>query len=61
MKHGSGEHYITRSFMICIPAKYRSGDDIKKNKMGGASSTYVGEEVHTGSRRKLSERVNRKT
>jgi len=54
-KHGSGDNYITRSFMICISPKYRSVDDIKKTKMGGAYSTYVGDEMHTGFRRKLCE------
>jgi hypothetical protein len=30
--------------MICIPHKYYLSDQIKKNAMGGASSSYGGEE-----------------
>jgi len=40
---GSGEDYIMRSLMICTPHPYCSGDEIE-NKMGGACSTYGGEE-----------------
>ena len=31
---------ITRNFMIGTPQKYYSGDQIKRNEMGGACSTY---------------------
>jgi hypothetical protein len=41
---GYGEDYITRSFMICAPHKYYSGDQIKKIEMGGACGTYGGQE-----------------
>jgi len=35
--------------MICTPHKYHSSDQIEKNAMGGACSTYGGRgEVHTG-------------
>ena len=30
--------------MICTPHKYYSGDQMKKNEMGGVRSTYEGEE-----------------
>jgi len=31
-----------RSFIICIPGQYCSGDQIENNEMGVASSTYGG-------------------
>jgi hypothetical protein len=31
---------MTRSFLLCTPHKYYSGDQIKKNEMGEACSTY---------------------
>jgi len=31
-----------RSLMICIPLQYCSGDQIEKNEMSGACSTYGG-------------------
>ena len=44
----SGElHWIlnrTRVSIIVLLAKYRSGDNIEKNEMGGACSTHGGEE-----------------
>ena len=40
----SGEDYRTRSLVICTPHQYYSGDEIEKNEMGGARSTYGGEE-----------------
>jgi len=40
---GSGEKYIMRSLMICT-TQYCSGDEIEKNEMDGACSTYGGEE-----------------
>ena len=33
-----------RSFMICIPHPYCSGDKIEKNEKGGACSAYGGME-----------------
>ena len=38
---GSGENYIMRSLMI---TQYCSGDQIEKNEVGGACSTYGGED-----------------
>ena len=40
----NGENYIMRSLMICTPHKYYLSDQIEKNVMGGACSTYGGEE-----------------
>jgi hypothetical protein len=40
---GNGD-YITRSLMICTHHQYYSGDRIEKTEMGGACSTYTGEE-----------------
>jgi hypothetical protein len=37
----------TRSFMISILHQNHSGDQIKKNEMGGLGGTYDGTEVHT--------------
>jgi len=37
---GNGEDNITRSFMICIPQKCYSGDQIKKSEIGGACGMY---------------------
>ena len=36
----SGENYVIRSLMICTAHQYFSGDQIEKNKMGGACSAY---------------------
>ena len=33
-----------KSLKICTPTQYFSGDQIEKNKMGGACSACVGEE-----------------
>ena len=41
---GSGEDYIIRGLMICLVTKYYSSDQIEENEMGGACSTYGGEE-----------------
>jgi len=41
---GSGENYILRSLMICIPQQILSCDQIKKDEIGRACSTYQGEE-----------------
>jgi hypothetical protein len=38
LRPGSGEDYITSSFMICTPHQYYSGDQIEKNEMGGVYS-----------------------
>ena len=35
-----------RRLMICTPHPYCSGNQIKKNEMGSASSTYGTEERH---------------
>jgi hypothetical protein len=40
----SGEDYITRSFMICIPHEITSVDQIKRNNMGRACGTYEGQD-----------------
>jgi hypothetical protein len=40
----SGEDYITRSFVLSTPQQIILGDQIKKNEMGGACSTYGREE-----------------
>ena len=40
---GSGEDYITRSFMVCTYRKLFR-DHIKKNAMGGACGTFGREE-----------------
>jgi hypothetical protein len=40
LRREGGEDYITRSFMICTPRHYYSGDEIEKNEMGGACSMY---------------------
>jgi hypothetical protein len=37
---GSGEDYITRNLMICTHHQIFSGDQIEKNEVGGACSTY---------------------
>jgi hypothetical protein len=39
---GNGEDYITRCFVLLT--KYLSGDEIKKNEMGGACDMYGGHE-----------------
>ena len=36
-----------RSFMVCTPHKIYSGDETKKNEIGGPCSTY-GEETRIG-------------
>jgi hypothetical protein len=35
---------MMKSLIICIPHTILFGDQIKKNEMGGACSTYGGEE-----------------
>jgi hypothetical protein len=37
-----------RSFIIVLLTKCYSGNQIEKNEMGGACSTYEGKEMHTG-------------
>jgi hypothetical protein len=37
---GSREVYIIKSFMLCTSYQILLGDQIKKNKMGGACGTY---------------------
>jgi hypothetical protein len=39
-----GENYIMRSLMICSPRPIFLGDKLEMNEMGGACSTYGGEE-----------------
>jgi len=39
----SGENYIIRSLIICPPHPILSGDQLEKNGVGGACSTYDGE------------------
>jgi hypothetical protein len=39
-EQGTGEDYITRTFMIFILIKYYSGGQIKKNEIGVACDTY---------------------
>jgi hypothetical protein len=41
---GNGEDYVLRSLMVCILHKYYLGVRIEKNEIGGACSTYGGEE-----------------
>jgi len=41
---GNGENYTMESFMICNLTQYFSGDTIENNEIGGACSTYGGEE-----------------
>jgi hypothetical protein len=41
---GSGEDYITMSFMVSTPQQTILGDQIKKNKMDGVCSKYGREE-----------------
>ena len=41
---GNGENYTIRSFMICTLTQYCLGDKIDNNEIGGARSTYGGEE-----------------
>jgi hypothetical protein len=43
-RRGIGEDYITRNLMTCTHQKYYSGNQIEKNEMGGACSTYGGKE-----------------
>jgi hypothetical protein len=35
---------MMRSFIICTPHQILEGDQIKDNEMGGACSTYGGDE-----------------
>jgi hypothetical protein len=44
---GSAENYIMSSLMISSPTKYFSVDQIEKNEMGEACSTYGGEKRRT--------------
>ena len=41
---GNGENYIMRNLMIYTPHPILFGDQIEKNKMGGARSAYGREE-----------------
>jgi len=46
---GEWKDYLTRSLMTCTPPpKYHLDDQIEKNEMGGACSTFGRGEVHTG-------------
>ena len=42
---GSGENYITRSFMVCTAHPKLLGDQINKNEIGRACGTYGGQEM----------------
>jgi hypothetical protein len=35
---------LKRSFTICTPTKYQSGDQNKNNELGGACSKYRGQD-----------------
>jgi hypothetical protein len=39
-RQGSGEDYITRNLMTCTHHQILWGDQLEKNEMGGACSTY---------------------
>jgi hypothetical protein len=39
-EQGSGENYITKSLMTCTSYQIFFGDQIEKNEMGWACSTY---------------------
>jgi len=41
---GNGENYTMRNFMICTLTQQCSGNKIENNEIGGARSTYGGEE-----------------
>jgi hypothetical protein len=41
---GNEENYKIRSLMTCTLTHFFSGDQIEKNEMGGACSTYDGED-----------------
>ena len=43
-QQGSGENYVMRSLMIFTRHPIMFGDQIEKNEMGLACSTYGGEE-----------------
>jgi hypothetical protein len=43
-RQGSGEDCITMNLMTCTHHQIYSGNQIEKNEMGGASSTYGGKE-----------------
>jgi hypothetical protein len=43
-RQGSGEDYITRNLMTCTHHQILFGNEIEKNEMDGACSTYGGKE-----------------
>jgi len=42
----TGGNHIVRSFMIGVPSKRYSGDQIKETEMSGACSTYCRKEKY---------------